>query len=280
MTISNEPLSITPNALAAVIDACTYAKRWNGGEACGFVFGNDGVARRVVAIKNVSDQPHDEYEMSTEGILASMAIADQRDEDLLAVYHSHVASVAIPSEHDLATPDHKSAYLIVSLKDPRQPSARAWRIGLEYIGQPQATEVLIHVTDDGAAFSESSPPGVPWALTQGNKVQITYRRAGPAAEGESEERTNRRYTATIDGYGTDGILNVTPKSTGYPRFMPLERIVAVKVLAESPLAARVRQKSLIYARGLANALSKENFTDAALYAAYLAAAFPEGLKHE
>lgn len=287
---NSEPLSITPGAMRAVIAHCVAAKRWDGGEACGFVFGSDGVARRAVAIKNVaadvplavrrerglSGDPAREYFMDDTAIITAMAVADQRDEDLIAVYHSHVASLAIPSDHDLATRDHDPAYLIVSLKDAHKPSARAWRMSLEYLGEPLATEVLLHISDDGQAYA-NRPPEVPWALTPENKVEITYRR------GNGEAMARRKITAVITGHAPDraGVmtLGLTPKNPTDPASMPTERIIAVRVLAESPQAGRVRQKCATYARGMAHAVEHDDFMAARGYAAYLAAAFPLWLEH-
>ena len=269
------PLSITPLALQQVIRYCVAAKNHPDGtrEACGYVVGVGGVASRVGPMQHVSPWPHHAFNMEPSAVLAGYADFDEREEQVLCVYHSHPKSAAIPSVDDVSTPDHQPAYLIVSLEHDN-PSCRAWRIGLEYIGVPKANEVLLHISEDGEPYT-AAPPPLPWALTPGNKVQLTYQRPGHAnARTIIAEITDMR----IDGAGRVAI-SLNPRMGTDPRSMLIERIKAVRVLSESPAAGRVRMRSTLYARALAHCLDTDEFATAALYAAYLIAAYPISLIH-
>lgn len=273
------PLSITPDALRVAVTYCNSVKSDDGIEACGLIFGSEGVARRVVPIPNVHPDPVHNFAMQESSVLQWMRDADDRGDDLVSVFHSHPFSASIPSESDKATPDAgpgSPAYLIVGLADPNTPSCRAWRIDLEYIGTPRATEVLIHISDDGQAFA-AAPPLVPWALTPGNKVLLTYQRPG--------HHNRRTITTEINGHSDDVgetgkiQLSLTPRQGTDPKVMLLERIRAVRVLRESPSAGRVRQRSALYARALAHCVEHDEFSQAADYARYLTAAYPTWLAH-
>ena len=119
-------------------------------EACGILAGavaqgltpND--QRRVVVavypMRNVEDSPIG-YAMDPKEQLAVEKQMRVRGQHMLGVYHSHTASEAYPSSVDVSlaiSPD--VSYVLISLKDQRQPIMKSYRIEGAAI-QPEAVEV-------------------------------------------------------------------------------------------------------------------------------------------
>lgn len=208
--------------------------------------------------------------MHQDGILAAFAEADQRDEELIAVYHSHPTSEAIPSEADRSVPDIAPAQLIVSMtKD--EPVQRAWRLSVPFIGQRDAREVLLHVSDDGQPFL-GDPPAVPWSLMMGNVVQISYSRYGHAQ--------HRTIQATVIGHeNDDNTVRLETRQKIDPKQIPIERIKATAVVSESEAAKRMRSKMVLLARHMAHLISAGDVDEVPQIVAVLAAAFPTSIDH-
>jgi proteasome lid subunit RPN8/RPN11 len=97
-------------------------------ECCGIVAAKDGSAVKVFRAANAEASPvrygldpHDQYRIMKEIEDAGWTLG--------AIYHSHTASPAYPSQTDVNLafyPD--SLYLIVSLQDSETPDVRAFRI--------------------------------------------------------------------------------------------------------------------------------------------------------
>jgi [CysO sulfur-carrier protein]-S-L-cysteine hydrolase len=105
-----------------------HAREEAPNECCGILGGKDGVASTLYRATNAEQSPlrytldpNDLFRITFKEIPAN-------EEEMLAIYHSHTASPAYPSQTDinLATyPD--SIYLIVSLAEGEQP-LRGYRI--------------------------------------------------------------------------------------------------------------------------------------------------------
>ncbi|HJM76532.1 MAG TPA: M67 family metallopeptidase [Dehalococcoidia bacterium] len=110
-------------------------------EACGVVHAVDGVATSVHRVTNASASPY-RYEMAP---LEQLKLEERRDtegETLFAIYHSHVASEARPSQTDVNMafwpPGEtngnqmypETLYIVVSLADETTPDrvVRAFHI--------------------------------------------------------------------------------------------------------------------------------------------------------
>ena len=96
-------------------------------ECCGLVGGNDGVAKSVYRARNAEASPL-RYNLDPQDQFRIMTEMDERGEELSAIYHSHTASPAYPSQTDInlaAYPD--ALYLIVSLAEGEEP-LRGYRI--------------------------------------------------------------------------------------------------------------------------------------------------------
>jgi [CysO sulfur-carrier protein]-S-L-cysteine hydrolase len=84
-------------------------------ECCGLIGGTDGVARTVYRARNAEASPL-RYNLDPQDQFRIMSEMDERGEELSAIYHSHTASPAYPSQTDINLAAYPEAlYLIVSL---------------------------------------------------------------------------------------------------------------------------------------------------------------------
>ena len=97
-------------------------------EVCGLLAGPGGRIEKAFQIPNAA-RSMTFYNMDPKPMLAAMREIDDREWELLGIYHSHTHTEAYPSATDVelaAYPD--VAYVIVSLQDGRQPVIRAFDI--------------------------------------------------------------------------------------------------------------------------------------------------------
>lgn len=90
-------------------------------ECCGLIGGRDGEPRTVYRARNAEASPL-RYNLDPQDQFRIMSEMEERGEDLSAIYHSHTASPAYPSQTDInlaAYPD--ALYLIVSLAEGEEP---------------------------------------------------------------------------------------------------------------------------------------------------------------
>ena len=126
-----------PAAMRRALVAHARAERPN--EACGLISGtgpaaDGGSATRWHPARNRAASPF-RYEVHPEDALRVMLAADDGDEVIWAIVHSHVRSPARPSPTDVAQAFYPDAlYVLVSLDaaemdpDSGAESVRAWRI--------------------------------------------------------------------------------------------------------------------------------------------------------
>jgi proteasome lid subunit RPN8/RPN11 len=109
-------------------------------ECCGLVGGNEARAQTIYPLRNVAANPLITYEASPEDLFAAQRSMRERDEQLLAIYHSHPRSAdPKPSDTDVRLAYYPSAvYFIVGLGG-EQPSLGAFRIS-ESEGRWEAVE--------------------------------------------------------------------------------------------------------------------------------------------
>lgn len=108
-------------------------------EACGLIIGSGpagaaGEALRFEATRNKAASPY-RYEIDPEDLYRISVAADDADEVIWGIVHSHTHTPAVPSPTDLGLAFYPDAlYLLVSLSDDESdpangtPSVRAWRI--------------------------------------------------------------------------------------------------------------------------------------------------------
>ena len=128
---------VLPNEVCGMVHAggILLAVSANGRE----FYASDGVPTAVHRVENGAASPY-RYEMAP---LRMMQLEQQRDdtgETLFAIYHSHVASAAYPSQTDVRMaffppgeverepmyPD--TFYIVISMADESAPDVRAYRI--------------------------------------------------------------------------------------------------------------------------------------------------------
>jgi proteasome lid subunit RPN8/RPN11 len=112
-----------------VDEIVTHAREEAPNECCGMIGARDGEATTVYRARNADASPL-RYTVHPQDQFRIMEQIDERDEELAAIYHSHTASPAEPSQTDInlarGWPD--PLYVIVSLADPDAPQIRAFRI--------------------------------------------------------------------------------------------------------------------------------------------------------
>jgi proteasome lid subunit RPN8/RPN11 len=116
---------------AAVRNAVVaHARRDHPDEACGLIVGpiGSGRAERVLEMVNAA-RSMTQYEFEPGEQLRVYRELDDRDEEVVVVYHSHTATEAYPSRTDVRFASQPEAhYLLVSTRDPGDPEIRSYRI--------------------------------------------------------------------------------------------------------------------------------------------------------
>ena len=116
---------------AAARDAIVaQARRDHPDEACGIVAGPVGSGRpqRVVEMVNAA-RSMTQYEFEPAEKLRVYRELDDRDEEVVVVYHSHTATEAYPSRTDVRYASQPDAhYVLVSTRDPDEVELRSYRI--------------------------------------------------------------------------------------------------------------------------------------------------------
>ena len=108
-------------------------------ECCGIIAGKDGEGVRLYRTRNSEASPF-RYNIDPHDLLRVSREIDDNGWDVLAIYHSHVASEAYPSPTDIRLSQWPSNppsdlfpgayYVLVSLKDRNNPVVRAFSIHL------------------------------------------------------------------------------------------------------------------------------------------------------
>lgn len=125
---------------ASIRDAIVaQARAEDPDEACGLIIGSapasmGGAALRYEPTRNAAASPY-RYEIDTTDLYRISVAADDADEVIWGIVHSHTHTPAVPSPTDIGLAFYPDAlYLLVSLDedlaDPATgaPSLRAWRI--------------------------------------------------------------------------------------------------------------------------------------------------------
>jgi proteasome lid subunit RPN8/RPN11 len=111
----------------------THARSELPNEACGLLSGSvaEGLATSFHPARNAEASPL-RYSVHPEDLVRITFAIEDAGEDLVAIFHSHTRSPAIPSATDRRAAMYPDAfYLLASLADPSAPTARAlraWRI--------------------------------------------------------------------------------------------------------------------------------------------------------
>lgn len=107
-------------------------------ECCGLLAGRDGVPTRVIRCANVASMPAVRYRIDPREQLAAFRSMDAAGEELVAIYHSHPASVPFPSPTDRLEAYYPDAvYVLVSLRTS-EAEVRAFRIAADAPGSEKS----------------------------------------------------------------------------------------------------------------------------------------------
>lgn len=156
------------DALAAEITA--HAEREYPHEACGVLLGVGESARRVVPISNIAANPLHEYHMDERELARVIGGIDGLQ--VIAFYHTHPRGDALPSPVDVARAAYPTTpFLIVGLKDQRNPHFAAWLIDYTqvirvelHIGDHPPTEAAPQPTTPAARIAILTSAGIAFIL--------------------------------------------------------------------------------------------------------------------
>lgn len=119
-------IKLTGSVVRAMI---RHAEEAETEEACGLVAAAGRNKLRYLPVRNVAAVPTKRYEMDPKEQIAAFRAMRQRGETLLAIFHSHPNSPALPSAVDMAEAAYPEAiYLIASSTEGKGPRLRAFRI--------------------------------------------------------------------------------------------------------------------------------------------------------
>lgn len=270
-------LHVTNDVLRDVVGFC---RAEHPREACGFIVGANGVGTRVVPMVNEHSDPTRNYRMNNVAIVEAYRVADDAGEEILAAYHSHpngppILSQGRPDADLENAADTSIAYLVVSTKDPQRPTARAWRITAPFIGVREAEEIPLRASATGVP-APPEPPALPWALTAGNYVEITYQRSRGAGVISMLATVTGGLVRTASEATTDVLLR--PRLKSGVNSLPIDRILQVQVITESDTAKEVRREAISCLRHAAAALSAGDVALVERLIAVPAAAFPAAIE--
>jgi proteasome lid subunit RPN8/RPN11 len=97
-------------------------------EICGLLSARNGLFARHYPVRNVAADPAQRFDMDAAGLIDAFRAMRDGGESLLAIYHSHPASDAVPSAVDVAEHAYpRAACLIVAPAATGRP-VRAFRI--------------------------------------------------------------------------------------------------------------------------------------------------------
>ena len=113
---------------AVYTEMISHAKKCYPQEACGFVAGKQEKGQVFLPIENM-EHSSISYLMDPKQQLRAFRQMREEALDLLALFHSHVASPAEPSQKDKTMAIYAEvSYLIVSLSDMEKPDLKSYRI--------------------------------------------------------------------------------------------------------------------------------------------------------
>jgi [CysO sulfur-carrier protein]-S-L-cysteine hydrolase len=142
-------------ARATYDEIVAHARRDHPDEACGVVAGPVGSGRpeRFVPMLNAARSPTF-FEFDSQGLFRLYRDVDERDEEIVVIYHSHTATEAYPSRTDIQfgslSPD--SHWVLVSTRDPVEVEFRSFRIA-----DGEVTEEPVEVEPPAAPGSGAAP---------------------------------------------------------------------------------------------------------------------------
>ena len=123
-------LVIDPQAMDEMIE---HAEATYPYECCGFFYGRDKGDRRELTlarrVRNTREgERTDRFQIEPDDYRKAEQFAQDRDLDLLGVYHSHPDHPAEPSEHDRSVAMPYFSYVIISVEKQQAVATRSWQL--------------------------------------------------------------------------------------------------------------------------------------------------------
>jgi len=119
-----------PSELAQRLLDHARAERPN--EACALL-GGDQAAGRVTSLhlaRNRHASPY-RYDVEPDDLVRIVHDIEGRGESLVAIFHSHPGTPAVPSPSDVREARYPVVHLVAGLAEPDGPVIRAWRLGAD-----------------------------------------------------------------------------------------------------------------------------------------------------
>jgi proteasome lid subunit RPN8/RPN11 len=99
-------------------------------EVCGLIGGQQGKPSSCYPIDNIAEQPQQQFLLDPKQQIAAMTKIRERNEDFLAIYHSHPTSPAEPSKIDIDMASYPDALnFIISLNTKGVLELRGFKLG-------------------------------------------------------------------------------------------------------------------------------------------------------
>ncbi len=122
---SRRGLALTVQQVAQIVE---HARAARPAEACGLLGGRDGRVETVYPLPNTEESVV-RYLAEPQAQMDAMLEIEERGNELVGIYHSHLHAPAYPSPTDVAMAAYPDAvYLIISLMDGNPPTLGAFRI--------------------------------------------------------------------------------------------------------------------------------------------------------
>jgi [CysO sulfur-carrier protein]-S-L-cysteine hydrolase len=113
-------------------------------EVCGLIGSKNGLPAHCYPVKNTAEHPQQRFLLDAGQQISAMSKMRELGEELFAIYHSHPAAPAQPSNHDLELAAYPDAlYLIISLNTKGILEMRGFKID-----QKTALEIPLILSDD------------------------------------------------------------------------------------------------------------------------------------
>jgi proteasome lid subunit RPN8/RPN11 len=97
-------------------------------ESCGLLSGRGDLITRAFQATNIAENRATRYEAEPLDVRRILEEIDDAGQEHLGIYHSHPRSPAYPSATDRRLAAYDVRYVVISLKNPRQPIVRAFQI--------------------------------------------------------------------------------------------------------------------------------------------------------
>ena len=107
-----------------------HARQAEPSECCGLIGGtDDGRTKSIYSLRNIASNPEVAYEAAPEELFVAQRLMREREERLLAIYHSHPrAIIPSPSETDVRLAYYPSATYLIIGPAGSEPILKAFQI--------------------------------------------------------------------------------------------------------------------------------------------------------